>query len=153
MKKHRRTQGQPCAAEERGGMPTGRMAVTALAVTLHKTPRPGKSALGWQTFFAERLTAPEVQSTDSGLSFIPTRSITPFTLSRCTSRKVLLTYNSAANPAFMVLAGALSTRPLRCGVYAAADSRRIPRPSQYYWAKIWLEYSKQLPVRNELGTS
>ena len=34
--------GQSSGAEERGGMPAGRMAVTVLAVALHRTPCAGK---------------------------------------------------------------------------------------------------------------
>ena len=40
--------GRSTAAEERGGMPAGRMAATALTIAFHRTPRAGKPFPHWQ---------------------------------------------------------------------------------------------------------
>ena len=68
-------------------MLAGRMAVTALAVTLHRI------ALADVT---ERLKALAAQSTDSSHSLVLTQPPTTLTLSRCTPGKILLTSSRAA---------------------------------------------------------
>ena len=80
---------------------------------------------------AERLNPSEARKTDFIHKLEPSKCRTPFSLSRCTSGKSLLTSIRAACPALNARESPLSTGPFCCGVCGTVSSRRIRRLLQY----------------------
>ena len=88
---------------------TGRITILVLSVALQNKALWGETIPALADV-AERQKASTAQTNDSSHNIIPTRSHTPFTLSRCTSGKSFLASMLVDNPALFVLARALSTR-------------------------------------------